>query len=221
MRRLAARRSASQPVSSPVERRSATSRERILDAAVAEFAGRGFAGARVDAIAERAGINKGLLYAYVGNKEALWLAALERVFEAKRREERTHNLLRRPPAESMQVLIRFNFRYHTQHPEFLAMLSDENRQRGLNLHDSRRVADLYSPLLVLVSELLTRGQAEGAFRRNVDPMQLYISVVGLGYFFCSNQYTLSAAFDRHLNSAEELLTREQHIVDVIMGYLRP
>lgn len=201
--------------------RPAASRERILDAAVAEFAEQGFAGARVDTIAIRAGINKRMLYAYVGNKKALWIAALERVYEAKRQEERTLNLQRLPPTEGMQLLIRFNFRYHTEHPEFLAILNDENLQRGLNLQESKRVTALYSPLLTLISEVLARGQEEGVFRRNVDPMQLYISVVGLGYFFCSNQYTLSAIFDRRLDSVEEVLTREQHIVDVIMGFLRP
>ncbi|PKU21586.1 TetR family transcriptional regulator [Telmatospirillum siberiense] len=205
----------------PAESGPVASRERILDAAVTEFAEQGFAGARVDAIAARAGINKRMLYAYVGNKKALWLAALERVYEAKRRDERTLNLQRLPPAEAMQVLIRFNFRYHTQHPEFLAMLNDENLQRGQNLKESHRVAELYSPLLTLISEVLARGQETEVFRRNVDPMQLYISMVGLGYFFCSNQHTLSAIFDRRLDSVEEVLTREQHIVDVVMGFLRP
>jgi AcrR family transcriptional regulator len=162
-----------------------------------------------------------MLYAYVGNKKALWLAALERVYEAKRQEERTLNLQRLPPAEAMQVLIRFNFRYHTDHPEFLAMLNDENLQRGQNLRESERVTKLYSPLLALISEVLARGQGEGAFRRNVDPMQLYISMVGLGYFYCSNQHTLSAIFGRSLDSVEEILIREQHIVDVVLGFLRP
>lgn len=219
-RSLAAPRAVSSETST-LEAGPAASRQRILDAAVAEFAEQGFAGARVDAIALRAGINKRMLYAYVGNKKALWLAALERVYEAKRQEERTLNLQRLPPAEAMQVLIRFNFRYHTDHPEFLAMLNDENLQRGQNLRESERVTKLYSPLLTLISEVLARGQEEGVFRRNVDPMQLYISMVGLGYFFCSNQHTLSAIFDRALDSAEEILTREQHIVDVILGFLRP
>jgi AcrR family transcriptional regulator len=198
-----------------------SSRERILDAAVAEFSERGFAGARVDAIALRAGINKRMLYAYVGNKQALWLASLERVYVSKRQEERTLKLESLPPTEAMQILIRFNFRYHCEHPEFLAMLNNENLLRGQNLRESHQVTALYSPLLVQISEVLARGQSLGVFRQKVDPMQLYISVVGLGYFFCSNQYTLSAIFSRPLNSAAEALTREQHIVDVIMGFLRP
>jgi len=203
------------------EDRPAASRTRILDAAVAEFAEQGFAGARVDAIAARAGINKRMLYAYVGNKDALWLAALERVYQAMREEEQELNLQRLPPEEGMRVLVRFNFRYHANHPEFVAMLNDENLQRGRNLKRSTRVPSMYSPLLALISDLLHRGAQSGVFRANVDPMQLYVSIAGLGYFYVSNRHTLSAIFGHDLERSDEMLTREQHVVDVVLGYLRP
>ncbi len=63
-------------------------RRNILDAALAEFADKGLAGARVDEIAARAGANKRMLYAHFGNKEDLWLRVLERAYAAKREEER-------------------------------------------------------------------------------------------------------------------------------------
>lgn len=56
-------------------------KQRLLDAAIAEFAERGFAGARIDRIAETAGANKALIYAYFGNKEQLFRAALGAVIE--------------------------------------------------------------------------------------------------------------------------------------------
>src|SRR5438045_880662 len=52
--------------------------ERILKAAFKEFAGKGFAGARVDQIARRAGINKRMLYHYFGDKEGLFREVLRR-----------------------------------------------------------------------------------------------------------------------------------------------
>ena len=72
----------------PQKRSAADTKARILDAALSEFATRGFAGARVDVIAGEARANKRMLYAYVGNKDALWLATLESVYTAKRQEER-------------------------------------------------------------------------------------------------------------------------------------
>ncbi|MBV9734574.1 MAG: TetR family transcriptional regulator [Acidisphaera sp.] len=201
--------------------RPAAARARILDAALAEFAEHGFSGARVDAIAARAAINKRMLYAYVGNKEALWLAVLERVYAAMREGERALNLQRLPPEEAMRVLVRYNARFHAEHPAFLALLNDENRQRARNLRRSTRVQPMYSPLLATIADLLRRGEAEGLFRGKVDPMQLYISIAGLSYFYCSNQHTLSAIFGRDLGAPGEMLVREQHVVDVVLGYLRP
>jgi AcrR family transcriptional regulator len=59
-------------------RDASATRRRILDAALAEFAAHGFAGARVDAIAQRAGANKRMLYAYFGGKRTLFAETLRR-----------------------------------------------------------------------------------------------------------------------------------------------
>jgi AcrR family transcriptional regulator len=59
-------------------------RERILSAALAEFASKGFAGARVDVIARRAAINKRMLYHYFGNKEKLFRAVLRHKIAERR-----------------------------------------------------------------------------------------------------------------------------------------
>jgi len=60
------------------QRDPARTRRRILEAAFKEFAGKGFAGARVDRIARRAAINKRMLYHYFGDKEGLWREVLRR-----------------------------------------------------------------------------------------------------------------------------------------------
>ena len=68
----------------PVETKNAAARNpertrgRILSAALKEFAAKGFAGARVDAIARRAAINKRMLYHYFEDKEGLFKAVLRR-----------------------------------------------------------------------------------------------------------------------------------------------
>lgn len=132
----------------------AAAREPILAAALQEFAERGLGGARVDAIAERSGINKRFLYAYIGNKEALWLAVLERVYADMREGERRLDLGRVDPVQSMRTLVRYNFRYHAEHPEFLAMLNEENRQHARNLAGSSSVRNLYPPLIDTIEDLL-------------------------------------------------------------------
>ena len=57
------------------------------------------------------------------------------------------------------------------------------------------------------------------FRGGVDPLQLYISIAGLSYFYLSNNHTLSAIFGRDLMAAKARSERLSHISEVILGYL--
>jgi AcrR family transcriptional regulator len=199
--------------------RSARLRDTIVAAALVEFAAHGLDGARVDAIAERASVNKRFLYEYVGNKEALWLAALEHVYQTMRDGEKDLDLEHHSPEDGMRLLVRFNFRFHRDHPEFISILNEENRRHAKALRKSKRVAEMYSPLLDMIGDLLARGSEAGTFRADVDRVQLYISIAALSYFYCSNQHTLSKIFDRPFGSAKEMLLREEHVVSVVMSYL--
>jgi TetR/AcrR family transcriptional regulator len=58
------------------------------------------------------------------------------------------------------------------------------------------------------------------FRKGVDPVQLYISIAGEGYFYLSNRYTLSQIFGRDLMAARALNARSRHITDMIVQALR-
>ena len=196
-------------------------RDLILDAALAEFAGKGLSGGRVDEIAARAGVNKRMIYHYFGSKQGLFLAALERIYETIRREEAALHLGDLGPVEGMRRLVTFTWDYLERHPEFISMLNSENLHRADNIRHSKRIRELHSPLLAQISDLLRRGVAEGVFRSGVDPVQLYISMAGLGYFYLSNTYTLSTFFDRDLRSPAEKRARRDHMADVILGFLRP
>ncbi|MDN3565617.1 TetR/AcrR family transcriptional regulator [Paeniroseomonas aquatica] len=208
----------SSPALSP---RAAATRQRILDAALGEFAAKGLAGARVDEIALRAGANKRMLYAHFGSKEELWLVVLEGAYAAKRAEERALQVDALPPAAAMQRLVEFNLRYTAAHPEFVALLNQENIHRAAYLKRSAQVPALYSPLLEQIQAVLERGVATGIFRAGVDPMQLYVTILSLGHFYLANIHTLSTIFGAGLGTEAALRAREAHGVAVVLGYLRP
>ena len=198
----------------------ARTRERILDAATAEFSWRGLGGARVDSIADAAGVNKRMLYHYFGNKEALFLAVLERAYEKIRGQEESLRLENLDPVEAMRRLVRFTFRYFVDNQYFVALLNSENLHRARHIRRSRRATSINSPLIGIIGGVLRRGRAAGVFRGGVDPLQLYISIAGVAYFYFSNIHTLSVIFARDLNAPKSLAARERHVVDVILGYLR-
>jgi AcrR family transcriptional regulator len=175
----------------------------------------------VDEIAARADANKRMLYAYFGDKEALWLAVLEAAYAAKRAEEERLDVAHLPPAEAMAQLVAFNLRYTAKHPEFVALLNQENVHGAVHLRRSRDVPALYSPLTERLREVLARGASAGEFRRDVDALQLYLSIVALGHFTVANRHTLSTIFRRNLCSRAALAAREKHATEMVLGYLRP
>src|SRR3981189_103325 len=93
----------------PKRRDPAATRKKLLTAARREFAANGLAGARVDDIAARAGVNKQLVYHYFGDKDALYLAVLEWVYEEIRAQERKLNLEGLPPDRAIKKLIETSF----------------------------------------------------------------------------------------------------------------
>jgi AcrR family transcriptional regulator len=196
-------------------------RRRILDAASAEFARSGLGGARVDRIAAQAGANVRMLYYYFSSKDDLFLAVLERAYATIREAERALALDKGEPQEAMRRLVRFTWGYYFSHPEFITLLNSENLHQGRHLERSARISQLHAPFLEMIGRLLERGARAGVFRHDVDPMQLYISISGLGYFYLSNRYTLSAIFKRNLMTRERCDMRLAHIMDVVLGYLRP
>jgi AcrR family transcriptional regulator len=195
-------------------------RRRILDAATAEFARLGLGGARVDRIAERARANKRMLYYYFGDKEDLFLAVLEESYARIRSAERGLDLEDSDPREAMRRLVDFTWRYFVDNPEFMTLLNSENLHKGRHVRRSRRVREMHSTLVDTLRGILRRGEAEGLFRTGVDPVQLYISIAGEGYFYLSNRYTLSRIFDRDLMEDRALEARARHNADMILNALR-
>src|SRR6201990_2849216 len=198
-----------------------TPQRRKLAAARREFAASGLAGARVDEIAARAGVNKQLVYHYFGDKDALYLAVLEWVYEEIRAQERKLNLVGLPPERAIRKLIESSFDHLAAHPDFIVLLNDENRSGARHVRGSRRLEAMHSPLVSMVDTILKQGVRAGTFRRGVDPVHLYISIAGLRYFFLSNTPTLSAIFGTDLRSAAAKRARRKHVVDLVLGALRP
>jgi TetR/AcrR family transcriptional regulator len=195
-------------------------REAILAAAQDEFAAKGLSGGRVDEIARRARANKRMIYHYFGSKQGLYLAALERVYEGLRGTERTLDLAHLKPEDAIQRLVEFNFDYSREHPELVSLINNENLHRARHLRKSKKVRDLHSPFVDLIDDILKRGVAAGVFRKGLDPVDVYITIAAVGYFYLSNNWTLSAIFGRNLGSDAACRQRRRHNVDMVLHALR-
>lgn len=206
----------------PIEPRSRDadrSQSVILNAARDEFAEHGLGGARVDRIAERSGLNKRLIYYYFEDKEKLFQAVLEQAYQNIREAEHKLNLLDQKPADAIRSLVEFTWNYYLENPEFLTLLNSANLHRARHLEASQSVREMNSPLIATLGEILERGRKDGSFRGGIDPLQLYVSIAGLSYFYLSNNHTLSAIFGRDLMTHKSRSERLSHICEVTLGYV--
>lgn len=205
----------------PVKKRDPEATKRsILEAAIGEFSTYGLGGARVDRIAERAGANKRMLYHYFGNKDALFLAALEEAYTDIRNAEQKLDLENIDPVESIRRLVLFTWDYYQENPHFLSLLNSENLHKAVHIKRSKHIQSLHSPFVEMLRRIIEKGEKQKVFRKAVDPVQLYMSIASVCYFYFSNIYTLSAIFGRDLSAETSLAERRDHAVDVILGYLR-
>jgi AcrR family transcriptional regulator len=201
----------------PSSRDPERTRHKILAAATEEFARFGLGGARVDRIAARAGANKRMLYYYFSDKDNLFLAALERSYSEIRAAERGLQLEHLAPHVALRRLVEFTWDYFLAHPEFLTLLNSENLHKGRHVRRSRSVPEMHTPLVETLRAVLRRGESAGVFRKGIDPVQLYISIAGEGYFYLSNRYTLSQIFARDLMTPRALAARARHNADMILA----
>lgn len=191
----------------------------ILAAAMDEFAQYGYAGGRVDRIAERADINKRLIYYYFGNKDDLFLAVLERTYADIRAAEQALHLDEMDPVQAIRQLVSFTWHYYLEHPEFIALLNSENLHQAMHLKQSTRIQEMNSPLVAMLADVLERGRKQDLFRDGVDPIQLYISIASICYFYLSNNPTLSTIFGRDLRAPKALAQRLSHMKEMVLGYV--
>lgn len=205
----------------PRKRDAAVTRESLLQAALMEFCENGFSGARTAGIAERANCNIRMLYHYFGNKEGIYLAALELVYAELREKEEKLDLLHLDPVKGMRLLVEFTFDHMLNHQEFIKMMGIENILRGRFLCRSETVPQRAMPLVESIKIILHLGQKQGIFRKPVDPIQLYVSILSLSYVHLSNKYTLSITFGQDLTERTWLAARRSHVCDMVIGFLKP
>ena len=195
------------------------SRAIILNAALEEFALFGLGGARIDRIAERSNLNKRLIYYYFTDKDQLFQAVLESAYEQIREREKKLNLQSLEPTVALRTLVEFTWNYYLEHPEFLTLLNSANLHKARHIQESPNARALNSPLIELLGAILEKGRLSGEFRGGIDPVQLYVSIAALSYFYLSNNFTLSSIFGRDLMSPKAKSERLSHMCEVILGYV--
>ncbi len=184
-------------------RKAEGTKQRILQAAIAEYARYGLDGARVDRIAKRAKSNKRMIYYYFGTKSQLYREALNVVYQSivKAMEGPIGEVQADDPITRIEKLIEAYFRHLSAHPEYAAMISWENLQQGRNVENAN-VERITHPMVERVWKIL---EENNLLPDDLDIRHYIVGILGLCFFYFSNQYTLSMIFgpDMYLEDEEK------------------
>jgi AcrR family transcriptional regulator len=194
-------------------------RARILKAAIDEFASRGFKGASMDAIASRTHTTRAMINYYFGGKEQVYLAVLEQVYAEIRHAESFLDLEHLAPVEAIRRIVEFTYQYYLTHQYFVRIVVAENQARGRHFRKSKAMRTLNRPIIDTLARVIERGQAEGIFRRDVDPVEVHMAIAALGMFNVTNQYTFGAIFQRDMGPKGNVRARREMVAKVILSYL--
>ncbi len=163
--------------------RSATSKQRLLTAAAAEFAARGFAGANVDRIARAARVNKAMIYYHFTSKAALYREILRDMFEAVATRVAEAARAAVDPADKVRAFVDAIAIEAEARPHFPPIWFREIAGGGAQLDDSTLVH--MAGIMKSLGRILHEGQAAGRFQR-VNPLLVHAGIVGpLLLFFAS------------------------------------
>ena len=199
-------------------RNSELSKQRILQAAEAEFAEKGIYGARVDKIAADAEINKRMLYAYFGDKENLYKVVLSQVYKRMENVEREIVDCRYTGTVLIEKIICAYFDFLKSNPTFVNILMWENLNQGQYLQQIEGSHIERSTIQYFAAEL-ENGKKEGIFRESIDPWHTAVSLITTCFANFSNQHTLSKLFHADMTSEEMIEQRKKHTTDMMLAYL--
>jgi AcrR family transcriptional regulator len=191
----------------------------IMAVATQEFAAKGLAGARIDAIADATHTSKRMIYYYYGSKEGLYLAVLEESYRRIRSVENDLHLGDLPPTEALAKLVGFTFDHHHNNQDFIRLVMSENMQRGEYLAQSELIQELNLSVITAITELYERGVRQGEFRAGLDPIDIHASISALTFFNVSNRYTFDLIFKRNGQAPEALAKRRQSVVDMVLRFV--
>src|SRR5687767_12412702 len=191
----------------------------IVAAAIDEFAARGFKGASMDAIAARTDTTRALINYYFGSKEKLYIAVLEQVYAEIREAEAELDLDHLASVDAVRRIVEFTYNYYLAHEGFVRLVVAENQARGRHLRKSKAMRTLNRPIIERLAGVIARGQREGLFRAQVDPVEIHKSIAALGMFNVTNQYTFGGIFQRDMGAKGDVARRRTMVADLILSYL--
>lgn len=227
------------------ERNATETKRRILEAAVAEFAGKGFDGARLGTIARNAGVQQALIHHYFADKEGLHAEVVHAGLQAM--TEGVWDLLARmdaprPPAKKAKqkkkgggaasssaadvkalreiatAFVELMVKFFATNGTFLQILRHEARRGDTaTAIVTEKIGPVFDGIVARLDAMRERGEV----RADVDARHLVLSAVAMVAFPFQEETFVSAIWPGNWHSPESLHARTTHVVDMVLARVAP
>lgn len=196
------------------------SRAAILQAAAREFAEHGVAGARTDAIARAARVNKALLYYYFKDKDTLYGAVLDQAFSGLKNAVFAVLDSGLPPSEKILAYVGAYFDFIASNALYPRLMQREmmRAREGQSSHIEKVIKNYIQPIFVRVSEVMREGVSKGEFRP-VNPAHFVPSIVGIIVFYFSSAPVMQKIVGFNPLTPERIAERRAAVLDFISAAL--
>ena len=196
------------------------SRASILQAAAHEFAAHGVAGARTDAIAREARVNKALLYYYFKDKETLYGAVPDDAFSGLKNAVFQVLDSELPPREKIMAYAGAYFDFIASNQLYPRLMQREmmRAREGHSPHIEKVIKTYIRPIFARVSEVLREGIAKGEFRA-VNPVHFVPSIVAMIVFYFSSAPMMQKIVGFNPLTPERIAERRAAVLDFISAAL--
>ena len=194
-------------------------RAELIEVATQVFADQGFAGARVDVIAEKTRTTKRMIYYYFGGKEQLYMAVLEHAYRAFRSVENSVVVAELEPVDALRTLAERTFDHHLEHPEFVRLVSIENIHGGQYLRRLTALHEFGQLAVDVIQQVLSRGVHEGIFRDDIAPVDVHLLISSYCVFQVANRHTFGQLFGVDFDDDDERQRMRSALGDIVCRWI--
>ncbi|MCR5879837.1 TetR/AcrR family transcriptional regulator [Phenylobacterium sp. J367] len=191
----------------------------ILEVATHEFSEKGLSGARIDEIAERTRTSKRMIYYYFESKEGLYRAVLEDSYRRIRNIESTLDLESKPPLEALAQHVRFTFDHQLANTDFIRLVMVENIHHGEHIAQLSKTQQESMGAIDTLRGIVERGIKDGVMRKDLDPIDLHMSISALCFFNVANRHTFSTIFKVDMESPAATAARRESVTEMILRFV--
>ena len=203
------------------QRNAECSRSKILDVAEVEFANSGLFGASVNIIAEKAELNKRMIYHYFDSKEGLYQEVLKvnfnKIFELEKNafsldiHGQQENLSQKIPQAIRQGISDY-YNFLKQNPNYVKLITREELAGGPYIH--KLIPDTFLLGFEKLLQIYELGVNSGILKKGLDIMQIIISINAMCFIPFTRQEMLKEIWGADYD--QKLEERLEHITNMIL-----